>query len=62
MNTITMSETILADNLIIALKMAIAKQADDEAKLNYQMDSALLGGWRENLEYLEIHRTLKIKE
>ena len=57
-----MSRYILKDNLIIALKMAIHKQAEDESKLGYHTDSALLGGWRDCLNYLETHGTLTIQQ
>lgn len=53
--------SILKDNLATALYMAIKQQEKREQKAGYTSDSALLGGWRENLECLENGYALKIK-
>lgn len=53
--------SILKDNLATALYMAIKLQEKREQEAGYTSDSALLGGWRENLECLENGYGLKIK-
>lgn len=53
--------SILKDNLATALYMAIKQQEKREQEAGYTSDSALLGGWRENLECLENGYALKIK-
>jgi len=53
--------SILKDNLTTALYMAIKQQEKREQEAGYTSDSALLGGWRENLECLENGYALKIK-
>ena len=53
--------SILKDNLATALYMAIKLQEKREQEAGYTSDSALLGGWRENLQCLENGYGLKIK-
>lgn len=53
--------SILKDNLTTALYMAIKQQEKREQEAGYFTDSALLGGWRENLECLENGYALNIK-
>lgn len=45
--------TILKSNLETALTIAIEHQQKKEREMNYALDSALLGGWKENLEALK---------
>lgn len=44
---------ILADNLKIAIKIAIREQRRAERGVGYERDSALVAGWDEALEELE---------
>jgi hypothetical protein len=53
--------SILKDNLATALYMAIKQQEKIEQEAGFFTDSALLGGWRENLECLENGYALNIK-
>jgi hypothetical protein len=45
--------TILKGNLEIALRMAIECREKEERAMNFTGNSAMLGGWRENLEALK---------
>jgi hypothetical protein len=53
--------SILKDNLETALYMAIKQQEKREQEAGYFTDSALLSGWRENLECLKNGYALNIK-
>lgn len=56
------SRTILKENLEIALRMAIFKQAKDEEIIGYDRGSTLLEGWRNSLRGLQKYGTLIIKD
>jgi hypothetical protein len=47
------NSTIHKGNLEIALRMAIECREKEEQEMNYQADSALVSGWKENLEALK---------
>ncbi len=47
------NSTILKGNLEVALRMAIECREKEELKMNFQANSALLSGWKQNLEALK---------
>ena len=53
---------VLRDNLISALRVAIDHQQKVEKEAGYTGDSALVGGWKDNLEVLESGGILTIRE
>jgi hypothetical protein len=53
---------VLRDNLIMALRTAIRHQEVVEKKMGYTGDSAMVGGWKDNLKILESGGFLTIRE
>jgi hypothetical protein len=53
---------IRRENLMAALQMAIESAAEGERQAGYTGDSALLAGWKHNLEVLVNHGKLEIRD